>query len=602
MVKALGTFIKKENNIFRTEAYIQWGNSDSILGSVLMLNPGSAKLQFKNCLNNSTTHDEIIIDPTMTSLIKLVEELYEKVEGLEGRLYIYNLFPLQNPSSKDAVKNFELLWKENEELVKSLPKKREILLDKFKKSPWILIGWGCGKSSDNLSFVKNEWLSLIKESGTPIIGKMGKDELSFYHPRPHIQSKQIEYRNEIKAQYNKIFKSKAIEKIGKVDIIADSSWKRHMKNYKAVEEFVIRRYKFLLYDIHEQEYLINYRYRLLCFIEGIKEPILALNYEWTRQGTCCLGASIANGHINLGSASPDISIIEFRKWALQNISDYIKDIDTKLLYEKIKKYDFIIYNTKENNEIAKIDELMEKRIKSIVNNIREFEDRYEYCFIMDYEERYLDFEVHAIPLLDVQVVLLEIKEKIELAAIEFYKSNFNIEQIITWIQYEDIYFGNREKVNHTIKRCDRVLEGIKFKGNVIAAYRKGNKSVTLDINDYDEITEIYNVQFNKVDTTKSKKLQSGLSIILNGELVNEIPRLDFEGNKDMLISNGNLIKADYIDEYCGGIGIFRYDNKSVPIVSFVDTNTTVYIDLYEKEDGAQVCIMEHKYIVDIEVL
>ncbi|WP_300379629.1 hypothetical protein [Clostridium sp.] len=213
MVKALGVFLKKEKNIFRTEAYIQWGKSDSVLGTVIMLNPGSAKLKFENCTTNSPTYGEIIIDPTMKSLIMLVEKIYEKVELLEGRFYIYNLFPLQNPCSNDAVKNFELLWKEDEELVKSFPKKKEVLLDKFRKSPWMLVGWGCGKSSDNLNFVKNQWLKLIKESGIPIIGKMGKDELSFYHPRPYIQHKQIEYINEIKEQYNKIFKSESTGKI-----------------------------------------------------------------------------------------------------------------------------------------------------------------------------------------------------------------------------------------------------------------------------------------------------------------------------------------------------------------------------------------------------
>lgn len=602
MVKALGTFIKKGENIFRTEAYIQWGNSNSILGSVLMLNPGSAKLQFPSLTSNSPISGEIIIDPTMEALIKLVEELHEKAEGFEGRLYIYNLFPLQNPRSSDAVKNFEVLWGENEQLVKSFPKKRDILLDRFKKSPWILIGWGCGKGSDNLNFVRNEWLSLIKESCTPIVGKMGKDKLDFYHPKPHLQSQQIEYREDIKAQYNEIFKCETTKIVEQVNTIADSSWKRHMRDYRPVEEFIIGRYKLSLYDIHEKEYIINYRYRLLCFIKESNEPVLALNHEWTQLGTCCLGASVADGHINLGNASPDTSLLEFRKWALQNVSSYIKDIDSKLLYEKIKKYEPIIYSKEENKETDEINELMEKRIKSIVNKIREFEDTYEYCFVMDYEEKYLDFEVHAVPLTNVQVVLLEIEEKFELASIEFSKSNFNIEQVITWVQCEDIYFGDRKKGNHMIDRCSRILEGIKFKGNVIAVYEKGNKSVTADINNFDEITEKYNVQFDKIDTTKSKKLQKGLSLILNGELVNEIPRIDFKRNKDMLISNGNLITADYIDEYSGGIGIYRYDDESVPIVSFIDTNTTVYIDLYEKVDGAQVCVIEYKYIIDIEVL
>lgn len=34
-----GTFINKNNTFFRPEAYMQWGNSEDVIGTVLMLNP-----------------------------------------------------------------------------------------------------------------------------------------------------------------------------------------------------------------------------------------------------------------------------------------------------------------------------------------------------------------------------------------------------------------------------------------------------------------------------------------------------------------------------------------------------------------------------------
>ena len=68
-------------------------------------------------------------------------------ETIQGRLYIYNLFPLQNARSNEALQLFEKLWKENEPLVKSFPEKRNILLEQLKKSPWILLGWGCKHSN-----------------------------------------------------------------------------------------------------------------------------------------------------------------------------------------------------------------------------------------------------------------------------------------------------------------------------------------------------------------------------------------------------------------------------------------------------------------------
>jgi hypothetical protein len=176
-----------------------------------------------DCLTEDTAvQDEIVIDPTMESLIKLIEELYENKEMIQGRLYIYNLFPLQNARSDEAIQLFEQLWNENELLVKSFPEKRNILLDQLKKSPWILLGWGCRKHSRNLNLVKKEWLSLVKQSGAPIIGKMEKSDLDFYHPRPHLQSQQIEYRKKLKVQYDQQFNDKTENNTEKVKGIQDA--------------------------------------------------------------------------------------------------------------------------------------------------------------------------------------------------------------------------------------------------------------------------------------------------------------------------------------------------------------------------------------------
>ena len=88
MVKAFGTFIKKGNRLFRTKAYIQWGNTDNTLGTVIMLNPGSAKLQVDCLTEDTAVQDEISIDPTMASLIKLIEELYEN-KGNDTGAFVY---------------------------------------------------------------------------------------------------------------------------------------------------------------------------------------------------------------------------------------------------------------------------------------------------------------------------------------------------------------------------------------------------------------------------------------------------------------------------------------------------------------------------------
>ena len=268
----------------------------------------------------------------------------------------------------------------------------------------------------------------VKESGVPITGKMGKTDLDFYHPRPQLQSQQIEYRKELKLQYNQLLNERTESTTEKVNGVQDKSWKRHIMQYKPEEEFVIGKYKFLLYHINEQDYAINYKYRLICFIEGGNEPILALNHESSGRGKSFFGASIAKGHLNLGIAPSMMSILEFRKWALQHVSDFIEGLDSKLIYDKIKNYDH--FHDEPKLDVVHIDELMKKRVENITNHIRESNDRYEYCYIVDYEEKYVDFDVHAIPLRDIQFILVEVDEKVELAAIEFLKKNFTINQVI----------------------------------------------------------------------------------------------------------------------------------------------------------------------------
>ncbi|MEH7392946.1 hypothetical protein [Bacillus sp. JJ1474] len=40
-----GTFEKRGNYIFRKQAYLQWGDSTNIIGSIILLNPGGEKFE-----------------------------------------------------------------------------------------------------------------------------------------------------------------------------------------------------------------------------------------------------------------------------------------------------------------------------------------------------------------------------------------------------------------------------------------------------------------------------------------------------------------------------------------------------------------------------
>ena len=42
-VKGFGKFIKKDNYVYRTEAFLQWGTSKKTIGTIIMQNPGAAE-------------------------------------------------------------------------------------------------------------------------------------------------------------------------------------------------------------------------------------------------------------------------------------------------------------------------------------------------------------------------------------------------------------------------------------------------------------------------------------------------------------------------------------------------------------------------------
>lgn len=171
--KAYATFVKREEFIFRTSAFIQWGNSDKSIGSCLLLNPGSATLEkdLINSLNRVGSASGWIKteDPTMGQLVAFIEKIYETKGPISGRLHIYNLFNLQNTKSDNAINRFEELVSTGKyDISDSLVTTSELL-----SHPWILLGWGVKQYKQwiNLQHIKDKWRALLLESKIPAFGK-----------------------------------------------------------------------------------------------------------------------------------------------------------------------------------------------------------------------------------------------------------------------------------------------------------------------------------------------------------------------------------------------------------------------------------------------
>ncbi|MCM3201613.1 hypothetical protein A9488_08865 [Bacillus cereus] len=192
-VRAFGTFYKSNGHIFRKAAYLQFGSSSRSLGATIMLNPGYANFKDESItMKDSDTTGEITPDRTMIRLAEILRHVSQA--SLEGRFHIYNLFSLQNTSSKDAVKQEEWLreaYTNNVEII------NQFLLEQH---PWVLLAWSTEKGVE-LNRLKEQWFSAIKAANIKMFGIQAKGKAMFYHPYPRILSHRERYLQQIIHQF-----------------------------------------------------------------------------------------------------------------------------------------------------------------------------------------------------------------------------------------------------------------------------------------------------------------------------------------------------------------------------------------------------------------
>lgn len=239
------------------------------------------------------------------------------------------------------------------------------------------------------------------------------------------------------------------------------------------------------------------------------------------------------------------------------------------------------------------------------NTLREFKGYYEYCFINKYEEKYPYFETESIQLEDIFVTLLNARGRLCLVSLLFPKNKFNVDKIKNWLNKYKIDFIKGKTNKLTIKNAESIVSGLLYHDNAIILSVKGSKKLTIDTEKLDEVSDDYKEYEQYVNTAHSKDINFGnsndnFSIILNGTKMNYIPRIEFNKDRDTIISNGNLIYADYIDMYNGSIGFFNADFPETPVSYIADNDTKITIDIIVRQDETKICIIEYNYIIYTE--
>lgn len=160
-----------------------------------------------------------------------------------------------------------------------------------------------------------------------------------------------------------------------------------------------------------------------------------------------------------------------------------------------------------------------------------------------------------------------------------------MQDVINWLADYKIVF-NLKKYNETkVNDCERIISGLLFKGNQLILCKKGHKTITYDPAEFVEITEKYVALKKEVNTTHAKNIDlesenKKIQVILNGKKINHLKRINFALSKDLIIVNGSVMVADYIDTYCDTIGFYKSEDDSLPVAFILDNETTVNISIY----------------------
>lgn len=187
--QAFGTYYRSNGHLCRKAAYLQFGHSNKSIGSTIMLNPGKADFKDNiHVLDDREVSGEIVPDKTMLRLAEILQQS-SKVP-LDGRFHIYNLFALQNTSSKEAVKQDSWL---KEATLKNIDIINQFQLEDH---PWVLLAWSTEKGA-TLQKLKEQWLTVIEESNIKVFGIKAKGKHMFYHPYPRIPTHKERYFQKI---------------------------------------------------------------------------------------------------------------------------------------------------------------------------------------------------------------------------------------------------------------------------------------------------------------------------------------------------------------------------------------------------------------------
>ncbi len=216
--------------------------------------------------------------------------------------------------------------------------------------------------------------------------------------------------------------------------------------------------------------------------------------------------------------------------------------------------------------------------------IREHPLHYEYCFI-DYEDKFDQFCVHSVMQRDMtNLNLVEAGGKRYFASIDFPKEDWTEEEVREYWESYDLCFRPHPAALEEITGTAGIYESILFQGDLISIYRKGDGSRIIDTTTLPEVTETM-LAINTLNIRSDDPERENVYFTMEGSLLQGIPAFEFSP-QDLVLCNGQLLRADYTQAYQGLLGFFLYELE-LPVCLVDQEETDLYIHK-ETMEGRQV--------------
>lgn len=550
--KVFGTFVLRHGQLFRTEAFIQWGDSTRTIGTVVLHHAGGTgtNLEWKE---GEPKQLELAVDAQLAEIISILEEAYAP-GMLNGRVYLYTLFSAVASNAMEAARLHKQLLATKDPLVYGFSRPSYELYYRLHYSEWVWLAWGCHYKSEEMREKIEQWLVLIHEVQTPIVGLRGDRDIDFYQPFIHSKNARADYRKALGVMLDELL-------LAKPTALYEQAWREQMAAAEPVEQLEVGPYRLALYNLGETEYTINYLYRLLVFKDGDEAPMLAFNYEQLLRDTRSLSVSTPKGHKVLKVLTFELSLAQFKAAVQRVLADYIKE-PVELVPQPMGTVQLSLLQLEQQPLFV-------------------YDEAYEWvlCELLDA----LDVaKPDVVRVGNVEVQLVERQGQPELVSVLFNRAQWTLQQAHDWLERHRVYFVADGATVHGA----RILTVEQYGDACLVIAEQGQQELQVQ-------SKEQKVQQKKAVIHKRQTKQK-IQLLLNGQRPAEFQPMYFDRERDRIIANGYQIKADHIGLERGVLA-FYVNELQHPIVKLSEAESIVNIELYEYETGAKTCIIEQRY-------